>query len=367
MAEERKQVREFMTGWFGDGPVPQSMEVWSMRDKAGLMGTAKSRRAVPAFRPFDMIAAPNGSVLVFENEDQRLGVESVCGAQPVFLRHLDFQTAYFQFAGKTELETEYGVVEMKPGDLALIPEGIAHRGTGSADSLRWYFQIKEPVQHMFTGEKQTSRTEYEVVRRGGPNWTVPADRAQPAKGRVVEHMVQWRDPSPDYYTVIERDYGSLVDASSKKRDSKVSGIKHIAAFDCFTEVTGRHGPGPKLLQSKNFVIEAYNTVGEQLAFHRGLLSEEFAIQFAGKAINMTELEARQQTDPGDCAIVPLGIAHAVLCEPGFLRMVPYSRIPWEVRVDPAKHAFRSTFEVKTKVVEPHAGHKTLADELAQAH
>jgi len=37
---------------------------------------------------------------------------------------------------------------------------------------------------------------------------------------------------------------------------------------------------------------------------------------------MTELEAKQQTDPGDCAVVPLGIAHAVLCEPGFLRMVP---------------------------------------------
>jgi mannose-6-phosphate isomerase-like protein (cupin superfamily) len=365
MAEERKQVREFMTGWFGDGPM--SMETWSVRDKAGLMGTATSKRAVPAFRPFDMIAAPNGSVLVFENSDQRLGVESVCGAQPAFRRNLDFQTVYFQFAGNTTLETEYGIVEMQPGDLTLIPEGIAHRGTGTADSLRWYFHLREPVQHMFTAEKQSSRTQYEVIRRGGPDWKIPAGAAQPSKGRVVEHMVQWRDPSADYYTTIERDYASLVDVSSKRRDTKVSGITHIAAFDCFTEVTGRHGPGPKLLQTKYFVIEAYNTVGEQFAFHRGLLSEEFGIQFAGKAINMTELEARQQTDPGDCALVPLGISHAVLCEPGFLRMVPYSRIPWDVRVDPAKHAFHSTFETKVKVVEPHAWHKQMADELAQAH
>jgi hypothetical protein len=367
MAEERKQVREFMTGWFGDGPVAQSMETWSVRDKAGLMGTAKSKRNVPAFRPFDMIVEPNGRVLVFENEDQRLGVESVCGAQPVFRRHLDFQTVYFQFCGATTLETEYGVLEMKPGDLALIPEGISHRSTGTADSLRWSFHLKEPVQHMLTAEKQSSRTEYQVTRRGGPSWSIPADRVAPAKGRVVEHMIQWRDPSPDYHTVIERDYASLVDVSSLKRDAKLSGIKQLAAFDCFTEITGRHGPGPKLLQTKNFVIEAYNTVGEQFAFHRGLKSEEFAIQFAGKAINMTELEARQPTDPGDCAVVPLGIAHAVLCEPGFLRMVPYSRIPWKVRVDPSKHVFHSTFEVKTKVVEPHAWHRQMAEELAQAH
>jgi quercetin dioxygenase-like cupin family protein len=367
MAGDRKQVREFMTGWFGDGPVAQSMETWSVRDKAGLMGTAKSKRAVPAFRPFDMIAAPNGVVLVFENSDQRLGVESVCGVQPAFRRNLDFQTVYFQFAGKTTLETEYGIVEMQPGDLALIPEGISHRGSGTADSLRWYFHLREPVQHMFTAEKQSSRTEYQVTRRGGPEWKIPAGAALPSKGRVVEHMVQWRDPSPEYYTVIERDYASLVDASSKKRDTKVSGINHIAAFDCFTEITGRHGPGPKLLQTKYFVIEAYNTVGEQFAFHRGLLSEEFAIQFASRAINMTELEAKQQTDPGDCAVVPLGIAHAVLCEPGFLRMVPYSRIPWDVRVNPAKHAFHSTFETKAKVVAPHAWHKQMAEELAQAH
>jgi hypothetical protein len=114
------------------------------------------------------------------------------------------------------------------------------------------------------------------------------------------------------------------------------------------------------------VVEVYNTVGEQFAFHRGLKSEEFGIQFAGRAINMTELEARQQTDPGDCALVPLGIAHAVLCEPGFLRMVPYSNLPWDVRCDPAKHAFDSTFEVKTKVAKPHDWHRQLETELAQA-
>jgi hypothetical protein len=87
-----------------------------------------------------------------------------------------------------------------------------------------------------------------------------------------------------------------------------------------------------------------------------LQSDEFGFQFAGHGFNLSELEAKVATPPGACALVPLGIAHSVLCDPGFLRFVAYSRVPWEVRVDASKHAFESRFEVTSKVVKPHAWH-----------
>jgi quercetin dioxygenase-like cupin family protein len=341
-------IREFMTGWFST-QAPHLL-AWSNRRKEGLMGSASGKRNVPGFRPFDMLREPNQSLAVFENSDQRIGVESVVGARDHFVRNIDFDEVFFQFAGTCVLETEFGEYALKPGELMLIPAGIAHRSTGSADCLRLFARLHEPVSHMFDDTGYASHVEYEVVRKGGPSWkaSTPASKKS---GKVIEKMITWRD-TPDYYTTAERDYEYLVGASSTERDAKKSGIKKIRAFDYFTEITGRRGPGPKLLESPNFVVEVYNTDGEQFAFHRALRSEEFGLQFRGTATNMSEFNAALPMTPGDIALVPLGIAHSVITSKDFLRIVIYSRIPWDVTIDPAKHAYNSTFEVRTQVVEP---------------
>ncbi|HXR87665.1 MAG TPA: hypothetical protein VN728_11860 [Stellaceae bacterium] len=350
------EVREFMTDWFGPGFEPMPMLAWSVRKRASLMGSGKSKRFLPTFRPFDLLAKPNDAQLVFENECQRIGVESVCGAQPAFTRYLDFNALYFQFAGSTRVETECGEYDTAPGELLLVPEGLAHRSWGTADSLRWYFHLHEPVRVMMDAANEVSVTEFTARRSSGPNWSVPADRAVRLKDQVQERMVQWRDRSAAEATVVERDYGSLVGATSKQRDRPESLVKKLRAFDCFTEITGQRGPGPKLIATDNFALETYNTVGAQFAFHRGLQSDEFGFQFAGHGYNLSELEAKVATPPGACALVPLGIAHSVLCDPGFLRFVAYSRIPWEVRADVGKHAYDSRFDIVPKVVKPHAWH-----------
>lgn len=350
------EVREFMTDWFGPGYEPMPMLAWSVRKRASLMGSAKSKRFLPTFRPFDLLAKPNDSLLVFENESQRIGVESVCGAQTAFTRYLDFNALYFQFAGKTTVETECGVYETAPGELLLIPDGVAHRSTGSVDSLRWLFQLHEPVRVMMGEAQETSVTEFTAHRSGGPAWQVPAERRAAPRERVQERMIQWRDRSPDDATVVERDYQSLVGATSKQRDKAESLVRKLRAFDCFTEITGQRGPGPKLIATDNFALETYNTIGPQFAFHRALQSDEFGFQFSGHGFNLSELEAKVATPPGSCALVPLGIAHSVLCDPGFLRFVAYSRIPWEVRTDVTKHAYDSRFELVPNVIKPHAWH-----------
>jgi mannose-6-phosphate isomerase-like protein (cupin superfamily) len=350
-------VREFMTGWFGTKA--SHMLAWSNRRKEGLMGSAKGKHFLPGIRPFDMLREPNQALVMFENADQRIGVESVVGARDHFVRNIDFDEVYFQFAGSCTIETEFGEYAMRPGELMLIPAGIAQRSTGTADCLRMFARLNEPVTHMFDDAGYASHVDYEVARKGGPSWKV-ATPAPRKSGTVSELMITWRD-TPEYYTTAERDYEYLVGASSTERDAKKSGIKKVRAFDYFTEITGRRGPGPKVLESPNFVVEVYNTDGEQFAFHRALRSEEFGLQFRGSATNMSEFDAALPMSPGDVALVPLGIAHSVITGKEFLRIVMYSRIPWDVRVDPAMHAWRSTFEVVTKVVEPAAWWASAAE------
>jgi quercetin dioxygenase-like cupin family protein len=353
-------IREFMTGElhedkYSGRPIQRGhMLAWSQRQKEGLRGSARGKHFVPKFRPFDMLTEPNQSLFFLVNEDQRIGVESVVGCQDQFSRNIDFDMIMFQFCGETTVETEFGVYEMKPGDLMRIPEGIAHRSTGTADSLRLFGWLREPVVRMWEEEQHASHTEFRMTRSGGPSFAVPSGRDKPVTGKVLERMITWRDRSPEDYTVAERDYDFLVSATSTQRDVKESGVRVIRAFDMFTEITGQRGPGPKLVETPNFMVEVYNTTGEQFAFHRALRTEEFGLQFRGRATNMSEFDGDLEIVPGDVAVIPLGIAHSVICEENFLRTVWYSRIPWDVVIDPTKHAFESTFEPETEVIKPAA-------------
>jgi hypothetical protein len=81
---KQKQIGEFMTTW-KDFPRP-GLAAWAERKKAGLMGTAKSTHYTPRFRPFDMLGTPNQSLVILENENHRIGVESVVGVQESFHR-----------------------------------------------------------------------------------------------------------------------------------------------------------------------------------------------------------------------------------------------------------------------------------------
>ena len=352
-------VREFMTGWFEAGPA--HMRAWSKRQKEGLRGTATGKRHVPGFRPFDMLSEPNQSLVVFENSDQRIGVEYVTGTRPHFVRNIDFDELFFQFSGRSVIETEFGIYEIKPGEILHIPAGIAQRSSGTADCARLFARLNEPLTHIMSPDKQVSHVEYDVIRHGGPDWAKrPIALDLPKGGEAIEKMICWRD-TPDYYTTVRRSYDTLVGATSLERDAVKSGITKIRAFDFFTEITGRRGPGPKLAESRNFVAEVYNTSGEQFAFHRALRSEEFGLQFRGNAINMSEFEENLKMTPGDLSLVPLGIAHSVLCEENFLRIVLYSRLPWDVKIDATIHAFKSNFDVKTNVVQAPTWWATAAE------
>ena len=244
--------------------------MWFDRDKEELIGSAKGApEDIPNFRPFDMLAEPNQSLVVLQNQDMRVGVENVSGTQPAFRRNSDYDTLYFQFAGRTTIETEYGVFEQQCGELLLVPEGIAQRSTGSADSLRLFVHLREPIEPLYSAEKHHSHTEFEMVRTGGPGWAAPSGPAAPPAGKVVEQVYLWDRAEP---TTVQRDTAYLIGKATEGR-----GVTHYRVFDIFHEMTGKRGPGPMLAKSSTFFCEVYNTEGEQFAFHRALDSVEAAL------------------------------------------------------------------------------------------
>ncbi len=348
----QNKSREFMTTWHAS---PRSyLPAWAQRNKSSLMDSGTSTRALPLFRAFDLIGKPNERVTLLVNSDQRIGVESVCGAQQEFSRHIDFDTVLFQFAGTTTVETEFGVHEMVPGDLMHIPEGIAHRSTGSADSLRWFAHVNSPFTEFMSVDDQVSHTVFNVKRINGPQWTIPSDRLTAPKGHVVERMICWND-RPDDLSIFHREYADLVPvASTSPRESK-SGLFKVRAFDLFKEIAGTSGEPKPVLRGKHLELKVYNIIGEQFAFHRALRSEEVRIQFRGKALDMSET-GNADTRPGTVTMIPRGIGHSVITDPvdcqDFLRMNFYSELPWSTPVNVTHHYFESRFEIETKVLTP---------------
>lgn len=98
------KIREFSTRWGRPND-----RTFFERDLEAMVGSAKdSPLDTPNFRPFDMLAEPNDSRVIWQNDDMRIGVESLSGTAPAFRRGCDYDELWFQFAGHTLVESEYG-------------------------------------------------------------------------------------------------------------------------------------------------------------------------------------------------------------------------------------------------------------------
>jgi len=241
---------------------------------------------------------------------------------------------------------------MAAGEVLFIPEGIAHRSTGTADSLRWFAFVNDPFTEFIDEEPYTGRSEFRMIRHGGPDWRIPAGAEQPVKSGVVEErMIRW-DHGPKDRTIIQRDYEYLVGASSTHISEKHSGIRKVRVFDIFRGVAGKRGGVEPI-----FSLAAH---GDQDLQHHGravrvsprLRSEEVRIQFRGEALDTSELD-KVLVGPGDVSVIPRGIAHSVITEPPdsplFLRLNFYSNLPWRLPTDLTRHHYKSTFETQTIV------------------
>jgi mannose-6-phosphate isomerase-like protein (cupin superfamily) len=353
------EIGEFMTTDKGF-PRP-GLAAWNTRSKIGLIGTARSTYQRPIFRPFDLLAFPNQSLTIVENDHHRIGAESVIGVQEAFHRYVDTDMIYFQFSGSTTIESEFGVYTMEPGEVLLMPNGTSHRSTGKGQSLRYFCQTYEPIDYVMDDDQYTGRKRFAMNRVGGPDWGEGSATGS-TNGVVIERMHRW-DDGPDDMTIVERDPEFWVGAASLKRGEQTSGVKKIRAFDHYRGVVGKDPQSGMntematqyLLDSPNLRIRTYNMEDEQFAFHRGLRSEEFHLQFRGYALDINEF-GRHVMEPGTATIIPRGISHSVISVPpeatdDFLRLNFYSSLPWKIVADVTQSVHSSTFEVETEVVE----------------
>jgi len=312
-----KKIREFMTHRDPDE------HIWVERDESAVIGTARmGQRLVPKIRPFDLLrSAPRSGnrtqVMVWEGDTLRIAVENLLGLEEQLTRAADHDLVYFQFCGRSIIESECGVVELEAGEFVLVPAAISHRSSGKDECLRVRIATRELVNLGVDPEKPLAETKFKV--RPSESFSTQANGRQDAQnGRILEHITFW-DPQSDVW--IERDPAALIGTVTDGSRP----FKKIRGFDYFTGMTGKGGAkAPVLYTGKEFRIDVYNLEEEQRGFHRGCDEDEIWFQFRGHSLNHTEWGA-MELDAGQTAMIPRGIAHRITGSPGFLRMVFYSR------------------------------------------
>ena len=311
-----KKIREFMTHRDPDE------HIWVERDESAVIGTARmGQRLVPKIRPFDLLrSAPRSGnrvqVIVWQGDTLRIAVENLLGLEEQLTRAADHDLVYFQFCGRSTIESECGVVELEAGEFVLVPAAISHRSSGIDECLRVRVATRELVNLGVDPEKPLAETKFNV--RPSEPFAQANGRKDAQSARILEHITFW-DPQSDVW--IERDPDALI--------GTVTGgsrpFKKIRGFDYFTGMTGKGGAkAPILYNGKDFRIDVYNLEEEQRGFHRGCDEDEIWFQFRGHSLNHTEWGA-MELDAGQTAMIPRGIAHRITGSPGFLRMVFYSR------------------------------------------
>ena len=312
-----KKIREFMTHRDPDE------HIWVERDESAVIGTARmGQRLVQKIRPFDLLrSAPRSGnrarVTVWEGDSLRIATEQIDGVEEQLTRAADHDLVYFQFCGRSTIESECGVVELEPGEFVLMPAAISHRSTGQEECLRLRVATRELVNLGVDPEKPLAEIQFKV-RPSEPFALQGGGRQESRNGHTLEHIAFW-DGQSDVW--IERDPAGLV---GKVTDG-CRPVKKISGFNYFTGMTGKGGAkAPVLYNGKEFRIDVYNLEEEQRGFHRGCDEDEIWFQFRGHSLNHTEWGALE-LDAGQTTMIPRGVAHRITGSPGFLRMVFYSR------------------------------------------
>lgn len=325
------KIREFMTH---RGPNEYVEYKWTERDEDSLIGTVRAgQRPVPRIRVFDLLPrevkpGDRSQALVWKGSTLRITAEHIEGRESEFTRAADYDLILLQFCGSSTIESEYGVTELEPGEVVLVPAGISHRSVGKNECLRLRVIVNDMVQLKVDPDKPLANTRFKVIH-SDPLSSVRGERAPTPNGdHALEHVSFWDDASDIW---IERKCSELVGCVKEgpggwewtKKGGR--GMRKIRAFDYFTGVTGKGGArAPDLYKSDEFRIDVYNLEGQQGGFHRGCDEDEILFQFRGHGVNENEWGI-VELDPGEMSYVPRGIAHRNIGGEGFLRMVFYAR------------------------------------------
>ena len=259
-------------------PNPMPIKLWRDHPALPIVHFPQEYLAQP-------FAPPRG---VYENNHIRIEWQTMDNRQPFYHRNCDVDEISYQIAGERTLMTELGVIEHRPGEFSRIPQGVAHDNFGRKES-HLLFYVPAPVAELAEGVRTS-----EAVIPPYPGWQAgPANEAVTECMGTVGHDIA-------VFGVDERRLLERVHDEKGRlqvlRASEASGVSWLYATTAARLGVMRLG-GP--------------AAGKR--YRRSLDADEIQYQVSGQRIVLTQ-RGIAELGPGDFLRIPLGIAHADLCE-----------------------------------------------------
>jgi mannose-6-phosphate isomerase-like protein (cupin superfamily) len=146
---------------------PQS-DLWVERDCAALIGCkqegGRNVKKLSAFNYFTGMTGKGGAraPVLYEGKEFRVDVYNLEEEQRGFHRGCDEDEIWFQFRGHSLNHTEWGAMELDPGQMSYIPRGVAHRITGGPGFLRMVLYSRKLVHPKAFNNVSERETRFEV-------------------------------------------------------------------------------------------------------------------------------------------------------------------------------------------------------------
>lgn len=258
-------------------PNPFPMKLWRDHEPLGVVHFPVEYEAVP-------FAPPRG---VYENARIRVEWQTMDNRQPFYHRNCDVDEISYQIAGERTLMTELGVVEHRPGEFSRLPRGVAHDNLGRRES-HLLFYTPAPVREVRAADRRS-----EAVFPPFPGWQA---------GDVNEAVTQCLGTPGHDIVVAPADERRLLHQVHAEEERL-----HV--------LTGGDEPGPTwLYRSDGFLLGTVRLrPGGARGYRRTLDADEIQYQVSGRRTLVSQ-RGIVTLGPGDCVRVPLGVAHADVCD-----------------------------------------------------
>ncbi|KAJ9654510.1 hypothetical protein H2198_006453 [Neophaeococcomyces mojaviensis] len=221
---------------------------------------------------------------IYESDHLRLEWQQMNFRQPFYHRNADVDELSYQVCGDRTLMTEYGSVELCPGDFSRIPVGVAHDNYGR-EEIHLLFYIPAPVSEVVPPVKTA-----EMLVPPFETWTPQS---------VAEVMTECLGgPECDIAVSMADEELLLRHAQSVDRNKYIRVLK----------ATGRDGELEWLYKSKHVWIgttEVQTCSGDVYRRHRR--ADEIQCQIKGKRTLVTQ-RGIVELEPGDFVSIPNGVA-----------------------------------------------------------
>lgn len=262
--------------------------------------------------------------VLFEAPRARIEWQQMNNRQPLYHRNLDVDEMSYQISGERTLMSEYGTVELRPGDFVRLPVGVCHDNWGREEShLLWYTPAGA------TEEQPADRTG-QVLIPPFDGWTAS----------IVNEGLTDCLGAPEHVVVAQRADERLILEDAHSHNDRLS----VVRLDEDAPHDDARPTQPRWIWSDDFtrvgVVDYGRTPG--LVYVRHSDADEVQYQVSGKRVLATQ-HGVVNIEPGDFVRIPVGVAFTTISDlPGrYLATISVNRmllncpatrvgVPWDI-------------------------------------